>query len=316
MNVLKWIKEKYTHRRKTLGDHDPWWVSLMLDVGRPAVAVLILAMSAPGEHFVATLGGYSDRLAWGMPGALTAYAGIAAVVATKRPKGAPGRRTAIWGAILSIGIAMGAQPIAHLYGSGTWVVTPTSRVWLMIIVSCIPAAVFGHLLHMGAVSPKAVTEAPAEKPEKITSDDLRTADTPPVPDSVPEWMSDVHMIEEDTDMDADKVEAFRTAVADAYDLPVDILTDSRSTNGHPDRTPDMTTWTGHADTDRASRTTAVRPIKSGNVSAIVRTFLDGHPEASDADLSGHVRARKPDAKWDTIRKARDRWKAEQTEETG
>lgn len=306
-NALKWIKEKYTHRRTQRGDHDPWWVTLMLDVGRPGVAVLILAMSAPGEHFVATLGGYSDRLAWGMPGALTAYAGIAAVVATKRPEGAPGRKTAIAGAIISIGIAMGAQPIAHLYGSGAWKVTPIARVWLMVIVSCVPAAVFGHLLHMGAVVPK--PEAPA-KPTTPPPAEIEVEQEKPAPAWVTEEKA--RRVIEDTAVQK---------IADAYELPVSMIKselesvrpDTLSAGhdrvfGQPDsRTPDTTAV--RADTP------AVRSIKSASVSSLVREFLSKHPDATDADLSGHVRSKKPGTKWDTIRKARDRYKQE-IEETG
>jgi hypothetical protein len=132
----------------TENDRDLWWVRLILNVGRPVVAVIVLVMCAPGEHYLARHAGWSDWLAWGMPGTLTAYAGIAAVVATKRPPGAPGKSTAVWGAVLSILVAMAAQPIAHLYEQRPGV---GYRIPLTIIVSCVPALVFGHLLHMAAV---------------------------------------------------------------------------------------------------------------------------------------------------------------------
>lgn len=129
-------------------DRDLWWVRIILNVGRPVVAVFVLIMCAPGEHYLARLAGWSDWLAWGMPATLTAYAGIAAVVATKRPKGAPGKITAVAGAIVSVLLAMGAQPIAHLYQQQLI----TGHLFaLTIVVSCIPALVFGHLLHMAAV---------------------------------------------------------------------------------------------------------------------------------------------------------------------
>lgn len=128
-------------------DKDLWWVQILLNVGRPVVAVFVLVMCAPGEHFLAREAGWSEILAWGMPGTLTAYAGIAAVVATKRPKDAQGRRTAVWGAIASIALAMAAQPVAHLYGRPG---LTTQQIYLIIVVSCIPALVFGHLLHMAA----------------------------------------------------------------------------------------------------------------------------------------------------------------------
>lgn len=127
--------------------NDLWWVKVILNVGRPVVAVIVLVMCAPGEHHLAVLAGWSDWLAWGMPATLTAYAGIAAVVATKRPKKSPGKKTAVAGAIVSVLLAMGAQPISHLYEQQ---LITGYEVPLTIIVSCIPALVFGHLLHMAA----------------------------------------------------------------------------------------------------------------------------------------------------------------------
>lgn len=126
---------------------DLWWVKVILNVGRPVVAVIVLVMCAPGEHHLAVLAGWSDWLAWGMPATLTAYAGIAAVVATKRPKKTPGKKTAVAGAIISVMLAMGAQPISHLYEQQ---LITGYEVPLTIVVSCIPALVFGHLLHMAA----------------------------------------------------------------------------------------------------------------------------------------------------------------------
>lgn len=153
---VRWLKDKVENRRGRDGDTDPWWVTLLLDVGRPVVAVMILTMCAPGEHYLAVQAGWSRTLAWGMPGTLTAYAGIAAVVATKRPKSAPGRSTAVAGAIVSVGLAMAAQPVAHLYGR-------TGLSLQLVVLTCVmgivPAAVFGHLLHMGASGPKPVRPA-------------------------------------------------------------------------------------------------------------------------------------------------------------
>jgi hypothetical protein len=150
MKLWNWIKDKYAKRRDERDDHDPWWVTLMLDLGRPAVAIMILIMCAPGEHYLGARAGFAS-LAWLTPATLTAYAGISAVVATKRPHGAPGRKTAVLGAILSILVAMAAQPVAHLYQQH--IITGYQPA-LIIVVSVIPAAVFGHLLHMGAAVSK------------------------------------------------------------------------------------------------------------------------------------------------------------------
>jgi hypothetical protein len=157
MRTPKWFKRTQDTGR------DLWWVRLILNVGRPVVAVFVLVMCAPGEHYLAHQAGWSPTLAWGMPGTLTAYAGIAAVVATKRAPGTPGKATAVWGAILAILLAMAAQPIAHLYGKPG---LTAQQVALVITVSCIPALVFGHLLHMAAVrteTPDAVS-APVVRP--------------------------------------------------------------------------------------------------------------------------------------------------------
>jgi len=167
---VRWLKDKVENRRSRDGEQDPWWVTLMLDVGRPAVAVMILTMCAPGEHYLGMMAGWSRGLAWLTPASLTAYAGISAVVATKRPKAAPGRKTAVSGAILSILIAMAAQPVAHLYEQG---LITGHRLVLTIVVSVIPAAVFGHLLHMGAAAPKPVRS----RTVRLKTDKGRTADT-------------------------------------------------------------------------------------------------------------------------------------------
>lgn len=160
----------------------PWWVDVITNWGRPVVAAAVLTMCAPGEHYLARVAGFPKvhpplgftvDLAWGMPFVLTAYAGISAVVATKRPKGAPGKQTAVVGAILSILLAMAAQPVAHLYGRtgglmGDWDTLKT----LTVITSCIPALVLGHLLHL------AVTVVPTRKdipvPEGRTESTVET----------------------------------------------------------------------------------------------------------------------------------------------
>ena len=313
MKLVKWIKEKYQNRRNGRSDHDPWWVTMMLDVGRPAVAVLILTMSAPGEHYLAVQAGWSDGLAWGMPGALTAYAGIAAVVATKRPAGAPGRKTAIWGAILSILLAMAAQPVAHLWGK-FGEPTQTQVIVLTVVVSCIPAAVFGHLLHMGAVSP--VIAGQGKKAPSSTKSGHDRGQGKKAPSST-------RTVRTDTDK-----------IAEAFDVPASVLlseADRTASDGHGQPDTDSRTLTipdGHGgtrtlvpDTDTSGQwdTAApnVRRIKTGSVSADVRTFLDGHPDivdaylsgntAADTDLAGHIALKRPAAKWDSVRKARDRY---------
>jgi len=164
---------KDTRKDKDIPQDSVRWVSWIQDWVRPAVAVIVLVMCAPGEHYLAHLAGWNKELAWGMPAVLTMYAGVAAVVATKRDKGAPGKRTAVVGAVLSITAAMAAQPVAHLYSSGWepgdgW----TYRQTLMVTVSCVPALVFGHLLHLAA-SPAVLTAV-----SRVLSRDSATEDVP------------------------------------------------------------------------------------------------------------------------------------------
>lgn len=291
---VRWLKDKIENKRMRDGEHDPWWVTLLLDVGRPLVAVLILTMCAPGEHYLAVQAGWSDRLAWGMPGALTAYAGIAAVVATKRPAGAPGRKTAIWGAVLSILVAMAAQPLAHLYGR-VWTPTAAERVWLTITVSCIPAAVFGHLLHMGAATPRARRTVKADKPKRTARADKMLAGADSGTVSKPQWLAD------------------NIKTASSVGQSVSELMSS------PDSPPDTATWTDAAvsagvldripDTDTASVQPRpdVRNIRSGSMSADVREFLTDNPDATDGQLADAMSEKWPDKPWNSIYKARVRF---------
>lgn len=338
MRVLTWIKEKYQHRRAGKEDHDPWWVTLMLDIGRPLVAILILVMCAPGEHYLAVQAGWSETLAWGMPGTLTAYAGIAAVVATKRPKGAPGRHTAITGAVISILMAMAAQPIAHLYGK---VGLHPEQIALTVAAGLIPAAVFGHLLHMGAVSPKpkpVVVGIDPSTPEGVTAtpkadvlDKLMEKAGQGIP--VSEFLAEravrpglglsEYAAERTPQWLADNI-----AEADRTGQSVSEIMSA------PDSPPDMVTWTGQPDTDKDNRAgqdvrtedlhelsepvvrpSNVRSIKKPTLSADVRAYLSEHPDAKDDDLAAAMAVKWPKAKWDSVRKARDRFKENQ-ENTG
>jgi hypothetical protein len=293
VRLVQWLREKYQRRRAEGDDHDPWWVRLLLDVGRPIVAVLILAMCAPGEHYLARQAGWSERLAWGMPGTLTAYAGIAAVVATKRPRGAPGRNTAVWGAVLSILVAMAAQPIAHLYGRTG---LDPQEIVLTVAVSCIPAAVFGHLLHMGASVPKSV------RPD--------TMDIPPlVHVDIEEAVSDGH---------PDMMSTFlagRTPglVTDTSDTPVsasdmDRRTEAAVSAGVLDKVSDPIVRTEDPDTSvRVSMDTVAVQSMSGSMSAAVRDFLSGNPDATDTELSAAIEETHPGTPWNSIYKARVRY---------
>ncbi|MFF0015199.1 hypothetical protein [Streptomyces sp. NPDC005374] len=127
----------------------PKWIDWLPRCGWPVVAVVVMVMCAPGEHQLALLAGWNPRLAWGMPVCLIAYAGIAATVATRRGKGSQGRLTAVVGAFVSLGAAMAAQPVSHLFVTGYWSADP-APVWLVVSVSCAPPLVLGHLMHVAA----------------------------------------------------------------------------------------------------------------------------------------------------------------------
>lgn len=158
----------------------PRWVSLLTDVGRPVVAAWVMIMCAPGEHHLGKLAGWSDHLAWGMAGVLAAYAGIAAAVASKRPKGAPGKGSAVAGAWLSLATAMSAQPISHLFVTGHWSADPRPPVWLVVTVSCVPPLVLGHLLHLAA-TPVTARPHTATAPVTAPVPAERPADPQPEP---------------------------------------------------------------------------------------------------------------------------------------
>lgn len=139
----------------------PWWVRWFTNAGRPVVAVVVLVMCAPGEHHLAVLAGWDGRLAWGMAAVLAAYAGIAASVASNRPARSPGKVSAVVGAFVSLGAAMAAQPVSHLFVTGWFSADPRPPAALVVVVSCVPPLVFGHLLHLAATPVERATETPA-----------------------------------------------------------------------------------------------------------------------------------------------------------
>jgi hypothetical protein len=134
------------------------------NAGRPVVAVVVLVMCAPGEHHLAKLAGWDGRLAWGMAAVLAAYAGIAASVASNRPAGSPGKVSAVVGAFVSLGAAMAAQPVSHLFVTGWFSADPRPPAALVVVVSCVPPLVFGHLLHLAATPVARATETAADAP--------------------------------------------------------------------------------------------------------------------------------------------------------
>lgn len=136
----------------------PWYARLATTAGRPAVLAATLIMSMPGEYHVAKFAGWSDPWAYGMPFSLSAYAGIAAVVAATRPKGARGRVSATVGAAFAIALALAAQVVAHLVNTGHM---DSNQAWLIAVTSMVPPAVLAHLLHLAATPTTERAQAPA-----------------------------------------------------------------------------------------------------------------------------------------------------------
>lgn len=164
----------------------PWYARLATTAGRPAVLAATLIMSMPGEYHVARFAGWSDPWAYGMPFSLSAYAGIAAVVAATRPKGARGRLSATTGAVFAIILALAAQVVAHLVQTGHM---DHNQAWLIAVTSMVPPAVLAHLLHLAAtptpvVTPPVSADAPDETPV-VTRAEEPALVVPPLPAKPP-----------------------------------------------------------------------------------------------------------------------------------
>jgi hypothetical protein len=114
-------------------------------------------MCAPGEYHLAETAGWNDPFTYGMPVVLSAYAGIAAAVASTRRPGDRGRWSAIIGACLALGLAMAAQVVSHLITTGHVI---ADQPVLIAVTSLVPPAVVGHLLHLAASPPDAHQDAP------------------------------------------------------------------------------------------------------------------------------------------------------------
>jgi hypothetical protein len=296
-------------------DKDLWWVQILLNVGRPVVAVFVLVMCAPGEHFLALEARFIGWLAWGMPGTLTAYAGIAAVVATKRPKDAPGRKTAVWGAITSIAIAMTAQPIAHLYGR-FGEPSQAQQIWLTVVVSCIPALVFGHLLHMAASAvrvrvstPVVLDIAPDTSRLEAALEDTRDKLSTPDPLSLA-----VSAFNTEGTRTREEVMSEWTAAREARTSSVDTALFEDAATWTPGQDTTRPGWTAREvsgetvsvrDTDipELSWEQAVVQINRPGVPAVVRAVLTADRTATDKDIREAIRVQLgPDIPQNTIYK--------------
>ncbi|MGW2210134.1 hypothetical protein [Streptomyces sp. NPDC001781] len=154
----------------------PWYARVATTAGRPAVLGATLIMSMPGEYHVAKFAGWTDPWAYGMPFSLSAYAGIAAVVAATRPKGARGRFSATVGAAFAIVLALAAQVVAHLVTTGHM---DHDQAWLIAVTSMVPPAVLAHLLHLAATPTPATESVPAPAPAPAVT--VERTEEPPAP---------------------------------------------------------------------------------------------------------------------------------------
>ncbi|MGI3230588.1 hypothetical protein ACRJ4B_49890 [Streptomyces sp. GTA36] len=156
--VIGWFTRPFKSRPQQAGYRTaaPLWVRGLTAGGRPVVLGVALLMCAPGEYHLAETAGWDDPFTYGMPVVLSAYAGIAAAVASTRRPGDRGRWSAIIGACLALGLAMAAQVVSHLITTGHVV---ADQPMLIAVTSLVPPAVVGHLLHLAASPPDAPQDA-------------------------------------------------------------------------------------------------------------------------------------------------------------
>lgn len=178
MNLTRWF-----HRPAATAA--PLWVRGLTAGGRPIVLGVALLMCAPGEYHLAYNAGWHDPFTYGMPVVLSAYAGIAAAVASTRRTGDRGRWSAIIGACLALGLAMAAQVVSHLIGTGHLAANQPA---LIAVTSLVPPAVVGHLLHLAATPPEAVGHAEAD-PKEFARSTLSVPEvtTEVTTERIPDW---------------------------------------------------------------------------------------------------------------------------------
>jgi hypothetical protein len=194
--VIRVLTHWFRRTPATTGRHAtaPLWVRGLTAGGRPVVLGVALLMCAPGEYHLARNAGWNDPFTYGMPVVLSAYAGIAAAVASVRRPGDRGRWSAIIGACLALGLAMAAQVVSHLISTRHLV---ADQPLLIAVTSLVPPAVVGHLLHLAATPPETHQDGPASDAVPSVPEETR-ADLPePVePPTI--------TLERDTEQDADR----------------------------------------------------------------------------------------------------------------
>jgi hypothetical protein len=180
--VLAWLARPFKRTAPHTGRRSaaPLWVRGLTAGGRPIVLGVALLMCAPGEYHLAETAGWADPFTFGMPIVLSAYAGIAAAVASTRRRGDRGRWSAIIGACLALGLAMAAQVVSHLITTGHVI---ADQPVLIAVTSLVPPAVVGHLLHLAASPPDAHQDA--HRDAQDTEDATASTPVPDVPEHAP-----------------------------------------------------------------------------------------------------------------------------------
>lgn len=277
-------------------DGVPWWVSVFTDWGRPLAAVVVLVLCAPGEQHLAALAGFPHHLTWAMAGLFSMYAGIAAVVATVRPKGSPGKKSAVSGAVVSLLLAMGAQPVSHLFVTGWLSATPRAPWILVVIVSCVPPFILGHLLHLAASpSGRTADKAPVRRTRKTDRTPDTAADRP-----LPKWLADNRRTADSLDTDV-------SALMSAPDSPPDTASWTAPDNGGDTGGQDVS-WTINKTGQSEPR---VRRTADGSMADVAVAVLRDEPDADNDRLRAAILDRfgtdtKPDSISKSIRRARAR----------
>lgn len=189
--AVTWMARPFRRQAPATGRRAaaPLWVRGLTAGGRPVVLGVALLMCAPGEYHLAETAGWNDPFTYGMPVVLSAYAGIAAAVASTRRPGDRGRWSAIIGACLALGLAMAAQVVSHLITTGHVV---ADQPVLIAITSLVPPAVVGHLLHLAASPPDAPQDA------QDTEDATASTPVPSVPEVATEFLEGTQSDEEVT----------------------------------------------------------------------------------------------------------------------
>ncbi|MFI9123823.1 hypothetical protein ACIGW0_31280 [Streptomyces bikiniensis] len=153
----------------------PRHIALARKHGQTAVLYAALALSAPGEFYLALSVGWEPYVAWLMPAVLSLYAAIGASVAKGQKEvarsaseTAPGSRleaeaqrrsrSASVGALIALALATAAQVTWHVMTAET----VGLKLWVVVAVSAVPPLVAAHVLHIDPPMELPDDEPPAQ----------------------------------------------------------------------------------------------------------------------------------------------------------